>query len=77
MVNVGVPHKKPRGGQRSDEQKADNRALASKPVVCEHSFAGFKRYGIAHTVYRNRIEGFDDRSMVTAARLWNFYLVAA
>jgi hypothetical protein len=77
VVNVEVPLKKPRGGQRSDDQKADNRALASERVVCEHSFAGLKRYGIAHQVYRNRIEGFDDRSMVTAAGLWNFYLEAA
>ena len=77
VVNVALPHKKPPGGQLSDEQKADNRALASERVVCEHSFAGLKRYGIAHQVYRNRIEGFDDRSMVTAAGLWNFYLEAA
>ena len=77
VVNVELPHKKPPGGQLSDEQKADNRALASERVVCEHSFAGLKRYGIAHQVYRNRMEGFDDRSMVTAAGLWNFYLEAA
>lgn len=77
VVNVELPHKTPRGGQLSDDQKADNRALASERVVCEHSFAGLKRYGIAHQVYRNRIEGFDDRSMVTAAGLWNFYLAAA
>lgn len=77
VVNVELPHKKARGGQLSDEQKADNRALASERVVCEHSFAGLKRYGIAHQVYRNRIEGFDDRSLVTAAGLWNFYLKAA
>ena len=77
VVNVALPHKMPPGGQFSDEQKADNRALASERVVCEHSFAGLKRYGIAHQVYRNRIAGFDDRSMVTAAGLWNFYLEAA
>ena len=77
VVNVELPHKKPRGGQLSDEQKAENQALASERVVCEHSFAGLKRYGIAHQVYRNRKEGFDDRSMVTAAGLWNFYLEAA
>lgn len=77
VVNVALPHKKPPGGQLSNEQKADNRALASERVVCEHSFSGLKRYGIAHQVYRNRIEGFDDRSMVTAAGLWNFYLEAA
>lgn len=36
-----------------------------------------KAFQAAHQVYRNRIEGFDDRSMVTAAGLWNFYLEAA
>jgi hypothetical protein len=77
VVNVELPHKKPRGGQLTGEQKADNRALACERVVCEHSFGGLKRYGIAHQVYRNRKEGFDDRSMVTAAGLWNFYLEAA
>ena len=77
VVNVELPHKKPRGGQLTDEQKAENQALASERVVCEHSFAGLKRYGIAHQVYRNRKAGFDDRSMVTAAGLWNFYLEAA
>ncbi|MEM6353211.1 MAG: transposase family protein, partial [Cyanobacteria bacterium P01_D01_bin.14] len=77
VVNVELPHKKPRGGQLSNEQKEENRALASERVVCEHSFAGVKRYAIAHQVYRNRTEGFDDRSMITAAGLWNFYLEAA
>jgi hypothetical protein len=77
VTNVELPHKKPRGGQLSDGQKSENRALASERVVCEHAFAGLKRYGIAHQVYRNRVEGFDDRSMVTAAGLWNFYLEAA
>jgi len=45
--------------------------------VVEHAFGGLKRYGIAAQVYRNRKENFDDRSMLTAAGLWNFYLMAA
>ena len=77
VLNVEVPHKKPNGGQLTDAQTADNQALASERVVCEHAFAGLKRYGITKQVYRNRTEGFDDRSMVTAAGLWNFYLEAA
>ncbi|MGD1931034.1 MAG: transposase family protein [Leptolyngbyaceae cyanobacterium] len=77
VVNVELPHKKRRGGQLTDEQKADNRALASERVVCEHAFGGLKRYGLAYQVYRHRKAGFDDRSMVTAAGLWNFYLEAA
>ncbi len=76
-VNVEIPHKKPKGGQLTDEQKAENQALARERVVGEHAFAGLKRYGIAAQVYRNRKANFDDRSIFTAAGLWNFYLMAA
>ncbi len=77
FVNVEIPHQKPKGGKLRDQQKEENRELASERVVCEHAFAGVKRYGIATDVYRNRIQDFDDRSMFTAAGLWNFYLMAA
>jgi hypothetical protein len=76
-VNVEIPHKKPQGGELSQEQKEENRALARERVVCEHAFGGMKRYNIASQVYRNRKDGFDDRSMLTTAGLWNFYLDAA
>ncbi len=76
-VNVDIPHKKPKGGQLTDQQKEENRDLASERVVCEHAFAGVKRYGIATDIYRNRLKDFDDHSMFTAAGLWNFYLMAA
>ena len=72
-----IPHKKTKGGELTDEQKEENRQLASERVICEHAFGGVKRYGITSNVYRNRAEGFDDCSMLTAARLWNFYLMMA
>lgn len=75
--NVRLPHKKPKGGQLTPEQKAENRVLSQSRVVCENAFAGVKRYGAVSSVYRNRIEDFDDHLMVTAAGLWNFYLMAA
>jgi hypothetical protein len=76
--NIYIPHKKPKGGDLSEEQKADNRALSQSRVVCENAFAGMKRGCVAvSAVYRNRIEEFDDRLMLTAAGLWNFYLMAA
>ena len=76
-ANVRIPHKKPKGGELTEEQKEENRQLASERVVCEHAFAGVKRYGITSNVYRNRREGFDDRSMLISAGLWNFYLMEA
>ena len=75
--NARTPHKKPKGGELSEEQKEENRALAKERVVCENAFAGVKRYGIVSQVYRNRVQDFDDRSMITAAGLWNYYLIAA
>jgi hypothetical protein len=76
-TNVRIPHKKPRGGELTELQKQENKALSQSRVVCENAFAGVKRYGAVSAVYRNRIENFDDRLMLTATGLWNFYLMAA
>ncbi|WP_234710972.1 transposase [Nostoc punctiforme] len=75
--NLHLPHKKPKGGKLSDLQKTENRQLSQSRVVCENAFAGVKRYNAASVIYRNRIENFDDHLMLTAAGLWNFYLMAA
>lgn len=76
-VNIRIPHKKPRGGELSEAQKQDNRSLSQSRVLCENAFAGIKRYGAVSAIYRNRTKDFDDRLMLTAAGLWNFYLMAA
>ena len=75
--NIHLPHKKPRGGALSEVQKQENRCLSQSRVICENAFAGVKRYNAVSVVYRNRIVDFDDHLMLTAAGLWNFYLVAA
>lgn len=77
FVNIEIPHRKPKGGELTQKQKDENKDLASERVVCEHAFAGVKRYRIAADVYRNRKPNFDDRSMFTSVGLWNFYLMAA
>jgi DDE superfamily endonuclease len=73
--NIRIPERKPKGGELSAAQKQSNRALSQSRVVCENAFAGVKRYGVVSGVYRNRIEEFDDRLMLTAVGLWNFYLM--
>ena len=77
FVNIFLPHKKPRGKELSEEKKQENREFSSERVKCEHAFAGIKRYNAVSDIYRNRTHDFDDRLMVTATRLWNFYLDAA
>lgn len=76
-VNIRLPHRKPQGKELSDQQKQENRALSQSRVVCENAFAGVKRYNAVSAIYRNRKAGFDDHLMLTAAGLWNFYLIAA
>jgi hypothetical protein len=75
--NVSLPHKKPRGGELTATERAENRVLSQSRVVCEQAFAGVKRYGAVSDIYRNHIADFDDQLMLTATGLWNFYLMAA
>lgn len=65
-VNIVLPHKKPRNGELSEQQKQENRAKSRSRVKCEHAFAGVKRYNAVAAVYRNRVPNFDDRLMLTA-----------
>lgn len=75
--NIHLPHKKPKGKELSDPQKQENREFSRQRVVCEHAHAGIKRYKAVTDVYRNRVPDFDDRLMLNAAGLWNFYLEAS
>lgn len=75
--NIHLPHKKPKGKELSDQQKQENREFSRQRVVCEHAHAGIKRYNAVTDVYRNRVPDFDDRLMLNAAGLWNFYLEAS
>jgi hypothetical protein len=77
FVNIHLPHKKPKGKELSAEQKEENRVFSRERVKCEHAIGGMKRYRAVAEIYRNRVLNFDDRLMLTAAGLWNFYLEAA
>ena len=77
FVNVHLPHKKPRGQELTEVQKEENREFSRQRVVCEHAHAGIKRCRSVTDVYRNRVPDFDDRLMLNATGLWNFYLETA
>ena len=77
FINVHIPHKKPKGKELTEAQKQENREFSSQRVKCEHAHAGMKRYNSVTAVYRNRAPDFDDRLMLNAAGLWNFYLDTA
>lgn len=75
--NVHLPHKKPKGRELTQQQKQENQEFSRQRVKCEHAHAGIKRYRSVTDVYRNRGPDFDDRLMLNAVGLWNFYLDAA
>lgn len=51
-AGVEVPHKKPKGGQLTEEQKADNRQKASVRVHVEHGIRRIKGWRIVRDDYR-------------------------
>lgn len=65
------PKKKPRGGELTPSEKAENRAISSVRIRIEHSLGGVKVYQITHDVYRNHRQDFDDLVMETACGLHN------
>ena len=69
-----IPHKKPKGGELSEEQKAENKVAAGERIVVEHSIGGMKRYRILSE--RLRVHDFElyDDVLEVCAGLWNFYL---
>ncbi len=77
FVNVQLPHKKPKGQDLTESQKQENREFSHQQVKCEHAHAGMKRYNSVTATYRNPVPDFDDRLMLIAAGLWNFYLDTA
>ena len=69
-----IPHKKPKNKPLTETQKQENKQMASKRVIVEHSFAGLKRFRILSDRLRlHRIDFYDDILGVCAG-LWNFYL---
>jgi hypothetical protein len=62
-ANIHLPHKKPKGGELTTEQKQENKQLSKERVLCENAFAGVKRYNAIAHIYRNRLPDFDDNEV--------------
>ncbi len=49
---ITTPHKKPRGGELTAEQKAENKAIARQRIVVEHAIRRVKGFRILRDDYR-------------------------
>ena len=75
-ISVLIPHKKPRGGELTQEQKDENTDMSRIRVPVEHVMAGLKRLNIAKEKIRLRIAGARDRVMLIACGLHNLRTAA-
>jgi hypothetical protein len=71
-VDTDQPKKKPRGKDRTEEDKAENTMIASIRILVEHVIAGVKRCRIVKDVFRNTTARFSDQVMEISCGLHNF-----
>ena len=57
-ANSETPKKKPKGGQLTDEEKAENKRLSIERMLIEHINAKVKVFKITASKYRNRRRRF-------------------
>ena len=55
-TTMEVPHKKPKKGELTAEQKASNRELSKRRIVAEHGIGKMKIWRIAADKYRNPLK---------------------
>lgn len=65
------PKKKPKGGELTPEEQAENTVISSVRIRVEHSIGGVKVYPITRDIFRNLKQDFDDLVMETACGLHN------
>ncbi len=73
-VDTRQPKKKPRGGELTEAERAENRVISQERIAVEHSIAGVKIYRIVKDALRQHLQGFADIVMETACGLHNFRL---
>jgi len=71
---VSIPHKKPKNGELTAEQKQENKVLASKRIIVEHCIGGVKRFRILSGTLRMKDFDLYEKIFAICAGLWNFLL---
>ena len=72
QVETYQPKKKPKGKERTDEEKAENTMISRIRILVEHVISGVKRCRIVKDVFRNTTSQFSDQVMEIACGLHNF-----
>ena len=73
-VTITQPHKKPRGQELCDEQKAENQTIAHRRIRIEHIICSIKRCRIVKDTMRLWKDAARDLVMALCCGLHNFRL---
>jgi hypothetical protein len=73
-VTICQPQKKPRGGELTPREQANNRCISSVRIRIEHAIGGVKRDRIVKDKIRLLKDGIRDTIMETCCGLHNFRL---
>lgn len=73
-IQITQPHKKPRGGSLTEEQKAENRLIAHRRVRIEHIISSIKRCRLIKDTIRLWKDTSRDLVMAICCGLHNFRL---
>lgn len=67
-----IPHKKPKGGELTENQKSENCTKSSFRVVVENTIAMLKRYFILRIESRSHMKEKLNEVIEICGLLWNF-----
>ena len=74
QLDVAIPHKKPKNGQLSPEQRQENKIIRHFRVKIEHTICRLKRFRAVVDIYRNHNSHWADKFILMAAGLSNYHL---
>ena len=73
-LEVVIPHKKPKNGSLTPEQRAENKIISQIRIRIEHTIGRVKRFRAVSDIYRNHGGQWADKFILIAAGLSNYHL---
>lgn len=73
-LEVVIPHKKPKNGSLTPEQRAENKIISQIRIRIEHTISRLKRFRAVSDIYRNHGSQWADKFILIAAGLSNYHL---
>jgi len=74
QLEVVIPHKKPKNGALTPEQRQENTIISQLRIKIEHTISRLKRFRAVADIYRNHASQWADKFILIAAGLSNYHL---